>query len=393
MERDLKIFTENIEPEAVHQIYTAMAQAPFRESKVRIMPDVHTGKGCVVGFTATLGDKIIPNVLGVDLGCGMLTVMLGKITVDYASLDGFIKENIPTGSSYRREVRAESLIRSLKCFRELKDLDRLYGSLATLGGGNHFIEIDRDEEGGLYLVIHSGSRNLGLQVASIYQKKAVKHCKEAPEEEKKRVIEEWNAKGRPDKIPEAIDEITKKYAHKTKIPAELCYLEGDEMLCYLHDLAVCQRFASLNRMGMAEAILKHLGVHKYELFETVHNFLDADGVLRKGAIPAHLGQRVLIPMNMRDGCLIAVGKGNADWNQSAPHGAGRLCKRSEAKALFTVEEFVREMDGIYTSTANASTLDESPMAYKPMQEIVSLIEPTVTVEKIIKPVYNFKAAE
>lgn len=393
MKYDLKIFTENIEPEAVNQIYTLLAQSAFSGQKVRVMPDVHYGTGCVVGFTSTLGDKIIPNVLGVDLGCGMLTVELGRAEIPLSELDDFIKAKIPYGSAYRREVRAEELIHKLHCFGGLRDMDRLYGSLGTLGGGNHFIEIDADEEGNKYLIIHSGSRNLGLQVAKLYQKIAVEACKFSAQKERERVIGELNAQGRPADIPEAIAAVSAKYAFKTKIPADLCYLDGAEMREYLDDLKICQQFASLNRKRMAEEILRFLKIHRYTSFETVHNFIAEDGVIRKGAIPAHEGQRVLIPMNMRDGCLIAVGKGNEDWNCSAPHGAGRLCRRSEAKQLFTVEEFRAEMEGIYTTTAGESTLDESPMAYKPMEEIVKLISPAVGIERVIKPVYNFKAAD
>lgn len=393
MKYDLKIFTENIEPEAVNQIYTLLAQSAFSGQKVRIMPDVHYGTGCVVGFTGTLGDKIIPNVLGVDLGCGMLTVELGKAEISLPALDGFIKSKIPYGSAYRKEVRAEELIHKLHCFGRLRDTDRLYGSLGTLGGGNHFIEIDADEAGNKYLIVHSGSRNLGLQVAKIYQKIAVETCKFSAKKEREMVIRELNAKGRPADIPDAIADVSAKYAYKTKLPSELCYLDGLKMREYLDDLKICQQFASLNRRKIAEDILKFLKIVGYTSFETVHNFIGEDNVVRKGAIPAHEGQRVLIPMNMRDGCLIAVGKGNADWNYSAPHGAGRLMKRSEAKRVFTVEEFKAAMEGIYTTTACAATLDESPMAYKPMAEIVELISPAVEIERVIKPVYNFKAAE
>lgn len=393
MKHDLKIFTENIEPEAVNQIYTLATQAPFCGQKIRVMPDVHYGTGCVVGFTSTLGDKIIPNVLGVDLGCGMLTVEMGKVDFSLQSLDEFIKAKIPYGSNYRKEVLAQSLIKKLHCYDELRDMDRLLGSLGTLGGGNHFIEVDEDSENNKYLIIHSGSRNLGLQVAKIYQKLAVRVCKECAQSERQTIIDTLNAQNRPEAIPDAIDAVSAKYAYRTKIVAELCYLDGREMENYLDDLKICQEFASLSRKKMADEILKFLKVNKYASFETVHNFIDSDGVIRKGAIPAHKNQRVLIPMNMRDGCIIAVGKGNADWNYSAPHGAGRLCKRSEAKALFTVEEYQSQMQGIYTTTANQSTIDESPMAYKPMQEIIDLISPTVEIERVIKPIYNFKASE
>lgn len=393
MNYDLKIFTENIEPEAVNRIYTLISQPPFSGRRVRIMPDAHVGTGCVVGFTAELGDKIIPNVLGVDLGCGMLTVELGKADFSLEDLDGFIKAKIPAGSNYRKECNGESLVKKLYCFDKLFDFERLYGSVGTLGGGNHFIEVDADEEGNRYLVIHTGSRNLGLQVAKIYQKTAVESCKFCSANEREEVINKLKSQNKQSEIPAAIEAVTAKYAHKTKIPAELCYLEGGQMQAYLHDLRICQQFAVLNRKKIADDILKFLKIYKYKSFETVHNFIDDDNIIRKGSIPAHEGQRVIIPMNMRDGCLIATGLGNEDWNFSAPHGAGRLLKRSEAKQLFTVEEFEREMQGVYSTTVNENTLDESPMAYKPMDEIVRLIAPTVKIEKIIKPIYNFKAGE
>ncbi len=389
MSYDLKIFTENIEPEAVNQIYNLICLPPFEGSRVRIMPDVHYGMGCVVGFTATFTDKIIPNVLGVDLGCGMLTAELGKIDIDYAALDNFIKAKIPYGSAVRRETNGEQLIKNLKCFASLRDPDRLYGSIGSLGGGNHFIEVDADEEGNKYLVIHSGSRNVGLQVAKIYQRMAVDACKNCAEEERARTVA--SLKNSPEKIPQAIKEINQKYAYRTKIPADMCYLDGGAMRDYLHDLHICQTIASLNRKKMCDDIVNFLKVHKFTSFETVHNFLDEDGVIRKGSIPARKGQKLIIPMNMRDGCIIGVGKGNGDWNNSAPHGAGRLLKRSVAKDLFSEEDFKETMRGIYTTTATAATIDEAPFAYKPMEEIVGLIGPSVDIVKIIKPVYNFKA--
>ena len=393
MSNDLKIFTENIEPEAVNQVYNLIVQPPFNGAKVRIMPDVHMGVNCVVGFTSTYADKIIPNVLGSDLGCGMLTVYLEKSDIPLKELDDFIRAKIPCGSNYRKDVSGESYVKKLDCFEELRDFDRLYGSLGTLGGGNHFIEVDRDDDGGHYLVIHSGSRNVGLQVAKIYQRLAVNDCKFCAEEEKAAVTERLKACGKQAQIPAALERISAKYAHKTKIPNDFCYLEGADMEAYMHDLKLCQEFAVMNRRKMADDVLKFLQISRAQSFETVHNFIDADNIIRKGAIPANKGQRVIIPMNMRDGCLIAVGKGNPDWNNSAPHGAGRLLRRSEAKDLFTVDEFKAEMEGIYTTTVGLSTLDESPMAYKPMEEIVRLIEPTVEIEKIIKPIYNFKAGE
>lgn len=389
MKYDLKIYTENIEPEAINQIYNLILQPPFLGCKVRIMPDVHYGTGCVVGFTSTFGDKIIPDVLGVDLGCGMLTAELGKAEVDFSALDDFIKSKIPYGSAVRKESNGEQLIKSLRCYGQLRDKDRLFGSIGSLGGGNHFIEIDADGDGNKYLVIHSGSRNVGLQVAKIYQAAAVYACKNCAEEERRKAIAAL--KGTPEKIPAAIEEVNRKYAARTKIPAGFCYLDGAEMQDYMHDLAVCQRIASENRKKICADILRFLKIYKYTAFETVHNFIDADGIIRKGAIPAREGQKLIIPMNMRDGCILGVGKGNADWNNSAPHGAGRLLKRSVAKDMFSVKDFEETMKGVYTTTATAATIDEAPFAYKPMEEIVGLIGPTVEIQKIIRPVYNFKA--
>lgn len=393
MAYDLKIFTENVEPTAVNQIYNLLSQPPFADSKVRIMPDVHYGSGCVVGFTATLGNRVIPNVIGVDIGCGMLTVCLGKADIDLEELDGFIHRSIPAGSSLRKSYGDMDFIKDLYCYGELRDLDRIYCSLGTLGGGNHFIELDRDEEDNKYLVIHTGSRNLGLQVAKLYQQKATLACKNAAEATKKEVHDRLAAQGRMAEIPDELVKITARFAKRTKTPPEYCYFEGEETQGYMHDMRMCQDFASRNRRKIADDIMKHFGIAKAEAFETLHNFIDDEGIVRKGAIPAHKGRKVLIPMNMRDGCLVATGKGNPDWNFSAPHGAGRLVSRGEAKELFTVEEYKQAMEGIYTTSADISTIDESPMAYKPMDEIVKLIEPTVEINKIIKPVYNFKAGK
>ena len=390
---DLKIYTENVGANAINQIYTLLAQPALLGSKVRIMPDVHVGKGCVVGFTATMTDKIIPNVIGVDIGCGMLIAELGKIDIDYQALDKFIKTKIPAGRAVREIGGAEELIKKLRCYDGLRDLKRLFGSLGTLGGGNHFIEIDRDEEDNKYLIIHSGSRNLGTQINGIYQKRAIENCKFFGKKDKAELIEKLKAENRHGEIADELARLSAEFADRTKVPNELCYLEGADMDDYLYDTRICQEFARLNREKMATEILKFLGVPRLVCFETVHNFIDDDGVMRKGAVPARKGQRILIPMNMRDGCIVAIGKGNEDWNCSAPHGAGRLMSRSEAKQRISMDEFTSSMEGIYSTTVCSATLDESPMAYKPMDEIVALIEPTATIEKIIKPVYNFKAGD
>lgn len=390
---NLKIFASNVEGSALNQIYTLLSQPSFASQKIRIMPDVHAGVGCVVGFTSTMGDKVIPNIIGVDIGCGMLTVKLNKRDIDFKALDDFIKQKIPSGSDYLKEVDGEELINSLYCKKQLRDMERLLGSLGTLGGGNHFIEVDKDDEGELYLIIHSGSRNLGMQVAKIYQKIAVERCKNASESEREQIIFELKKQNRQADIPNALMDLTKKYASKTKTPADLCYLEGADMLNYMHDMKICQEYAMRNRKKMANKLLAFLGENLKNSFETVHNFIDENNIIRKGAVPAHKGQKLLIPMNMRDGCLICEGLGNEDWNCSAPHGAGRLFSRSEAKNLITLNEFTTSMQGIFTTTANLSTIDEAPMAYKPMEEIISLIAPTVRILKIIKPIYNFKASD
>lgn len=390
---DLKIFTDLIEPSAVNQIYELISTPAFEGAKVRIMPDAHSGTGCVVGFTSTSSEKVVPGVIGGDIGCGMLTATLGKIDVDYPALDDFIKSKIPTGSGYSKTSGGAKFTEKLICKSELRDLERLYGSLGTLGGGNHFIEIDVDACGNKYLIIHSGSRNLGLQVAKIYSKKAVNDCKNAALPERNAIIADLTERGEPDKIPDALKKLTEKFAAKSKLRPEHCFLEGNELSAYMHDMRLCQRFAAENRRVICEKITKFLKVQKYEVFESIHNYIDDDGIIRKGAIAAHTGQKVIIPLNMRDGCLLCEGLGNADWNYSAPHGAGRLYGRGEAKRLFTVEEFTEKMKGVYTTTANASTIDESPMAYKPVEQITERVKDTVKIIDRIFPEYNFKAAD
>lgn len=393
MNYDLKIYAEDIDPTSINQIYELMAQPTFQKETVRIMPDAHAGIGCVVGFTSTMSDKVIPNVIGVDIGCGMRTVFLGNIDIDYPLLDKFIKKNIPAGTSVSSEYNGEDLVKSLYVYDKLQNLPRIFGSIGSLGGGNHFIEIDIDKNNDKYLIIHSGSRNLGTQVASIYQKMAIDDCKNCANDEKERAIEELKAQGRVSEIPDELKRISEVYSYRTKIPNQLCYLDGTHLLSYIHDMKICQEFALRNRTKIAEKILKHLGLspERQEVFETVHNYIADDNIIRKGAISAKQGEKVLIPMNMRDGCLIAIGKGNEDWNNSAPHGAGRLYCRSTAKEMFTVEEFQKEMEGIYSTTIQKSTLDESPMAYKSADVIERLVIPTVDIVEIIKPVYNFKA--
>lgn len=394
---DLKVFTENIEPEALNQIYTLIKQPAFSECKVRIMPDVHAGAGCVIGFTADLGDKVIPNIVGVDIGCGMLTIELGAIDIDFERLDTAIRKRVPSGRNVHEGRTVQFDLQTLRCFRELKDTRRLERSIGTLGGGNHFIEVDIDEDNNKYLVIHTGSRNLGKQVAEYYQSLAVEIMQGKDElyERQAQLIKEYKAQGRKKEIEKAIKELHRKFKpNPLGIPKELCYLTGKYREDYLHDMEICQRFAVLNRNAIAPAIIDEMGWHSLGAFETIHNYIEfGSNMVRKGAISAKDGEKLLIPINMRDGCIIGVGKGNDDWNQSAPHGAGRIMSRSKAKETVSLEEFNQSMEGIYTTSVNASTLDESPMVYKPMDEIVANIEDTVEILKIIKPIYNFKAAE
>lgn len=400
---DLKIFTENIEPEALNQIYTLVKQPAFADCKVRIMPDVHAGAGCVIGFTADLGDKVIPNIVGVDIGCGMLTVELGNIEIDLAQIDSIIRKYVPSGRNVHegRNVRFEEL-QQLRCFRELKDTKRLERSIGTLGGGNHFIEIDTDSEGVKYLIIHSGSRNLGKQVAEYYQKLAVEIMSGKDElyAMQEKLIAEYKAQGRKAEIQKAIAELHRKFhPNPLGIPKELCYLTGKYREDYLHDMKICQHFAAINRYEIANVIVGNLfgadiAYWSLPMFETIHNYIEfGSNMVRKGAISAKAGEKLLIPINMRDGCIIGVGKGNEDWNCSAPHGAGRIMSRSKAKELVSLEEFEDSMKGIFTTSVGQSTIDEAPMVYKPMDEIIQNIADTVDILKIVKPIYNFKASE
>ena len=395
--KDLKIFTENIEEEAIKQINLLLEQEPFKNCKVRIIPDTHAGKGCVIGFTADLGNKVIPNIVGVDIGCGMLCVELGNIELNLEKLDSVINEYIPAG----REIREQKIIdfekiNELYCLRELKETKRFNKAIGTLGGGNHFIEIDQDEENNKYLVIHTGSRNLGKQVAEYYQDLAIQLCsgKEEMFSKKEEIIKSYKKQGRKSEIQKALKELEKQYKqNKPDLPDELCYLTGKYREMYLHDMKICQEYASLNRSCIAREILKNMGLQIYKPhFETIHNYISfEDNVVRKGAISAKEGERVLIPINMRDGSIIAIGKGNADWNQSAPHGAGRLMSRNKAKEMFNLQEFKESMKNIYTTSVVEETIDEAPFVYKPMQEIIDNIQETVKIQKIIKPIYNFKA--
>lgn len=402
MSKNLKIFTENIEDEAISQINELLDQEAFKDCKVRIMPDVHAGKGCVIGFTADLGDKVIPNIVGVDIGCGMLCVELGKVELDLQKLDKVINEVIPAGRNIREHKLVDfKEINNLYCLRELKDTKKFNRAIGTLGGGNHFIEIDVDEESDKYLVIHTGSRNLGKQVAEYYQNLAIQLCsgKEEMLLKKEEIIKKYKEQGRKSEIQQAIKELEKEYKNnKPDLPKDLCYLTGKYREMYLYDMKICQEYACSNRVNIANEIIKNYfskdeyKSFKWNMFETIHNYISFnDNIVRKGAISARKGERVLIPINMRDGSIIAVGKGNDDWNQSAPHGAGRIMSRRKAKELFNIDEFKESMKDIYSTSVVEDTIDEAPFVYKPMQEIIDNIKDTVEIERIIKPIYNFKA--
>lgn len=395
---DLKIFTENIEPEALNQVYELIKQPSFKDCKVRIMPDVHAGAGCVIGFTADLGDKVIPNIVGVDIGCGMKVVKLKEKNIDLQSLDKIIRKCVPSGRSTHEDRHAKfDELKKLHCYRDLKDTKRIERSIGTLGGGNHFIEIDKDNDGNNYLIIHSGSRNLGKQVADYYQNLAidVMQVKDKLYEMQSKLIEEYKVAGRKKEIEKAVKELHRKFnPNPLGIPKELCYLMGKYREKYLHDMKICQEYATENRKVMAQIILEKANLSSEYTFETIHNYIERDtNMVRKGAISAKKDELLLIPINMRDGCILGKGKGNEDWNHSAPHGAGRIMSRSKAKKIVNMDEYQKSMVGIYTTSVNTGTLDEAPMVYKPMEEIVSNIEDTVEVIKILKPIYNFKACE
>lgn len=394
--KNLKIFTNNIEDEAVKQIDLLLQQEPFKDCKVRIMPDVHAGKGCVIGFTADLGDKVIPNIVGVDIGCGMLCVKLGKIDIDLEKFDKIVNDYIPAGRNIR-EIKLTDFekIKDLYCLRELKETNKFNKAIGTLGGGNHFIELNVDDENNKYLVIHTGSRNMGKQVADYYQNLAIELCsgKEEMWKRKAEIITTYKEQGKKQEIQRALKELEKKYkGNQPELPKELCYLIGEYREDYLHDMQICQEYASLNRKYIALEILNKYGIIAMNKFETIHNYICfEDNIVRKGAIRANKGERVIIPINMRDGSIIAIGKGNEDWNNSAPHGAGRIMSRMKAKETFKLDEFKKSMEGIYTTSVVEETIDEAPFVYKPMQEIIDNIKDTVEIEKIIKPIYNFKA--
>jgi len=384
-----------VEDEAIEQIRRMCDYIITEGSRIRIMPDVHAGKGCTIGTTMTINDKAVPNIVGVDIGCGMYTVKLGNIDIDFEKVDE-AAHYIPSGMDVWDGRQERFDLTKLKCYRYLRDSRRLERSLGTLGGGNHFIEIDETSDGCKYLIVHSGSRNLGKQVAQYYQRLATNLDRGYDTYLKKRdeIIRTYKEQGRKSEIQTALKELHwQVYESETSMPDDLCYVSGKYLEEYLYDVEICQNFAKRNRELMAEIILERIGMTSLEAFHTIHNYIDVDEmILRKGAIAAHNGEKVLIPINMRDGSVLAVGKGNPEWNYSAPHGAGRLMSRTAAKNNLSLDEYKEMMKGVYSTSINENTLDEAPMAYKRLEDIIDVIKESVDIIEVMKPIYNFKAS-
>ena len=389
-----RVFTEIIDPSAISQIIELCNQPMSEGSHIRIMPDVHAGAGCTIGTTMKISDKVVPNLVGVDIGCGMETVKLKEKHIELQKLDKLIYEKIPSGFAIREKAHRynEKIdLTELYCYEHINPL-RAERSIGTLGGGNHFIEADKGEDGSIYIIIHSGSRHLGVETAKYYQEEAYKLLNGSAQKDVDALVEKLKSEGKEKQIQAEITKL--KNTKSTSVPKHLAYCEGELFKQYIHDMKIVQQFAMLNRQAMMDEIIKGMHLHITEQFTTIHNYIDTDTmILRKGAVSAEAGEKLLIPINMRDGSLICTGKGNADWNCSAPHGAGRLMSRSQAKQSFTVSEFKKQMSGIYTTSVNAQTLDECPMAYKSIEDIVDNITDTVEINEIIKPIYNFKAGE
>lgn len=387
-------YCDELEASAHKQIQSVCDAEPFANCAIRIMPDVHAGMGCTIGTTMTISDKVVPAMVGVDIGCGMETVKIAQRNVDFAKLDALIRREIPCGRAVRKTAHplsAEIDLNALAC-APFVGLRRAECSIGTLGGGNHFIEVDRGSDGALYLVVHSGSRHLGLEVAKHYQEEGRKAMWGGADYQIKETIASLREAERYSEIQSTVKQLKKE--HAVAMPRDLCYVEGKLFDDYIHDMKLVQRFASLNRRAMTEIILDGMGWTAAESFTTVHNYIDTDAmILRKGAVSANAGEKLLIPINMRDGALICIGKGNADWNCSAPHGAGRLMSCKEAFRALSLEEYRAEMRGVYSTCVAEATLDESPMAYKSMESIVSLLTDTADIVDEIKPLYNFKASE
>lgn len=387
-----KVFTDVIEPDAISQIITLCSQELSKDSKIRIMPDVHAGTGCTIGTTVTITDKAVPNMVGVDIGCGMETVKIKEKHIELQKLDKLIYEKIPSGFGIRNTPHryAEKIpLENLYCIEHI-DLEKAEKSIGTLGGGNHFIEADKASDGSIYIVVHSGSRHLGVEVAKYYQNEAYKRLNKTSKSDIDELVARLKSEGKTKNIQQEIKKLVN--TKTTNIPKHLAYAEGELFEQYIHDMKIVQEFALVNRQAIITEIIKGMKLHITEQFSTIHNYIDTDNmILRKGAVSAQNGEKLIIPINMRDGSLICTGKGNPDWNFSAPHGAGRLMSRSQAKQSFTVSEYKKQMKGIYSTSINSSTLDECPMAYKNINDILENISDTVTVDDIIKPIYNFKA--
>lgn len=395
-----KVFTDNVDEVSLKQIETLCNQEFTSGAKIRLMPDVHAGAGCTIGTTMTITDKIVPNLVGVDIGCGMETVMIkagSKAAESFnpAVLDSIIHKNIPSGYDIRKVPHPYAQEVDFEKVRGKFNKTRAICSVGTLGGGNHFIEADHDDEGNLYIVVHSGSRHAGLEIAEYYQEEAWKQLNHNQKKDLDELIIQLKAEGRQNEIQDRLAEM--KCQILTTIPKDLAYVSGSLFDDYINDMGIMQHYAMMNRKAMIDEILKGLGIAENEIaeqFTTIHNYIDIHNmILRKGSVSAQNGEKLLIPINMRDGSLICIGKGNEDWNYSAPHGAGRIMSRRQAKKILDLEEFKAEMTGIYSTTVNLATIDESPMAYKTMDDIVANIEPTAEIVKIIKPIFNFKAGD
>ncbi len=391
---EAKVFADTADETSVSQVLLLLDQEFVSGSRIRMMPDIHAGAGCTIGTTMTVTDKIVPNLVGVDIGCGMETVAVREKHIELQKLDKLIYEKIPSGFQIREKTHRyyEQIdLEELYCYRQIHAV-RAEKSLGTLGGGNHFIEVDKDEEGTIYVVVHSGSRHLGVEVAQYYQEEAYKALNGQTKKDIDQRIADLKAQGREKEIQKSIAEL--KNTVKTNIPKVLAYVSGELFDQYIHDMKIVQNYAGLNRKAMMDEIIKGMKLHVTSQFTTIHNYIDTDAmILRKGAVSAKKGEKLLIPINMRDGSLICTGRGNDDWNQSAPHGAGRLISRSAAKQSFTVSEFRKQMNGIYSTSVNKETLDECPMAYKGMDEIVKNITDTAVIDNVLRPIYNFKASE